>query len=155
MWKERKIMHFKVNHQLKFLELSATTGRGMDQWYQWLENEREVWQVDATLFYSIVHLNWQVKASISKAVFKGRIQAFVYRLAMQYQLTGWVKNGSDGVHIQVAGPEDALNRFCKHLQIKPPPLAIITGYSVHDIEYSSYNTFQILESSDSGPGEVC
>ena len=73
---------------------------------------------------------------------------------MQYQLTGWVKNGSDGVHIQVAGPEDALNRFVTHLRIKPPPLAIITGYSVHDIEYSSYNTFQILESSDSGPGEV-
>lgn len=32
----------QVNHQLKFLELSATTGQGMDQWYQWLENERSL-----------------------------------------------------------------------------------------------------------------
>ncbi|MCB0600468.1 MAG: hydrogenase nickel incorporation protein HypB [Saprospiraceae bacterium] len=29
----------QVNHHLKFLELSATTGQGMDQWYQWLEEE--------------------------------------------------------------------------------------------------------------------
>jgi hydrogenase nickel incorporation protein HypB len=31
----------KVNHHLEFIELSAKTGEGMDQWYQWLSAETE------------------------------------------------------------------------------------------------------------------
>lgn len=30
----------KVNHHLQCIELSATTGQGMDQWYNWLSNLR-------------------------------------------------------------------------------------------------------------------
>ncbi len=30
----------QVNHHLKFFEVSATTGKGMDQWYDWLKKER-------------------------------------------------------------------------------------------------------------------
>ncbi len=29
----------KVNHHLKFFEVSATTGQGMESWYQWLKTE--------------------------------------------------------------------------------------------------------------------
>ncbi len=30
----------RVNHHLKFFEVSATTGEGMNTWYDWLKNER-------------------------------------------------------------------------------------------------------------------
>ena len=30
----------QVNHQLEFIELSATSGEGMEQWYEWLEKRR-------------------------------------------------------------------------------------------------------------------
>ncbi|MCB0620752.1 MAG: hydrogenase nickel incorporation protein HypB, partial [Saprospiraceae bacterium] len=30
----------RVNHHLEFLELSATTGEGMEGWYDWLRNKR-------------------------------------------------------------------------------------------------------------------
>ncbi len=30
----------RVNHHLKFFEISATTGEGMDAWYDWLRKER-------------------------------------------------------------------------------------------------------------------
>jgi hydrogenase nickel incorporation protein HypB len=30
----------RVNHHLAFIELSATTGQGMDQWYDWLREQR-------------------------------------------------------------------------------------------------------------------
>jgi hydrogenase nickel incorporation protein HypB len=30
----------RVNHHLKFFEVSATTGKGMESWYKWLKNER-------------------------------------------------------------------------------------------------------------------
>jgi hydrogenase nickel incorporation protein HypB len=31
----------KVNHHLKFIEVSATKGTGMDQWYEWLSNNHK------------------------------------------------------------------------------------------------------------------
>lgn len=30
----------RVNHHLKFFEISATTGEGMENWYGWLKNEK-------------------------------------------------------------------------------------------------------------------
>lgn len=30
----------KVNHHLEFIELSATTGEGMEKWYEWLRREK-------------------------------------------------------------------------------------------------------------------
>ena len=30
----------RVNHHLQFIELSATTGQGMEQWYEWLDQVR-------------------------------------------------------------------------------------------------------------------
>lgn len=30
----------RVNHHMEFIELSATTGQGMDQWYAWLQNHQ-------------------------------------------------------------------------------------------------------------------
>lgn len=36
---ELKTNALKVNPELKFLEVSATTGAGMDQWYAWLEEK--------------------------------------------------------------------------------------------------------------------
>ncbi len=32
----------RVNHHLEFIELSAYTGEGMEQWYDWLKNKRTV-----------------------------------------------------------------------------------------------------------------
>jgi len=34
----------RVNHHLDFIELSAYTGEGMEQWYEWLRNRRTVEQ---------------------------------------------------------------------------------------------------------------
>jgi hydrogenase nickel incorporation protein HypB len=30
----------RVNHHLKFFEVSATTGEGMENWYKWLKEEK-------------------------------------------------------------------------------------------------------------------
>lgn len=32
----------RVNHHLEFIEISATTGEGMDQWYNWLKNQMKL-----------------------------------------------------------------------------------------------------------------
>jgi hydrogenase maturation protein HypF len=40
---------------------------------------------------------------------------FVYRLATAHHLTGWVFNGSDGVDIDVEGPDEAIDAFAHAL----------------------------------------
>jgi len=90
---------------------------------------------------------------------KGRVQGvgfrpFVYRLAVQLQLAGWVKNGPDGVHILIAGDEESMDRFENHLRIKPPALSIITSFTSELEKVNDLAIFQIIESAASGPGEV-
>ncbi|MEX2548742.1 MAG: carbamoyltransferase HypF [Nitriliruptoraceae bacterium] len=50
---------------------------------------------------------------------------FVHRLAHELRLTGHVGNDAGGVFIEVAGPEDALERFTHRLTEEAPPLARI------------------------------
>jgi hydrogenase nickel incorporation protein HypB len=35
-----KQLALQVNHHLEFIELSATTGQGIEQWYEWLRRQR-------------------------------------------------------------------------------------------------------------------
>jgi hydrogenase maturation protein HypF len=54
---------------------------------------------------------------------------FVYRLAHEHGLAGWVLNHSGGVDIEVEGPAPALDAFAADLETKAPPLARIEGMS--------------------------
>ena len=55
---------------------------------------------------------------------------FVYGLAHQLVLDGWVNNSSDGVDIEVQGGAEKLARFQSALQDKAPPLAHIEKITV-------------------------
>ncbi|WP_038185757.1 carbamoyltransferase HypF [Vibrio rhizosphaerae] len=48
---------------------------------------------------------------------------FVYQLATQHHLSGWVMNSSEGVKIDVQGRKDALDLFVLALSERPPHLA--------------------------------
>ena len=50
---------------------------------------------------------------------------FVYRLAGELDLKGWVLNSSGGVFAEVEGPSDAVRRFLLRLEKEKPPRAII------------------------------
>ena len=45
---------------------------------------------------------------------------FVYRLATELHLTGWVLNSSQGVFVEVEGAPDALAQFRRRLQDESP-----------------------------------
>jgi hydrogenase maturation protein HypF len=75
---------------------------------------------------------------------------FVYRLAVNAGLTGWVRNTPSGVFLEVQGPEAQLNAFLDDLRENTPPLAVITSIVTAEIPLVEESAFIILKS---GGGE--
>ncbi|MCB8936943.1 MAG: carbamoyltransferase HypF [Ardenticatenaceae bacterium] len=71
---------------------------------------------------------------------------FVYSLAERYGLTGWVRNTSAGVDIEVDGRSDNLDAFVESLQEELPPLAHIDTFSVANTRSNGYTQFKIVHS---------
>ncbi|MGD8464385.1 MAG: carbamoyltransferase HypF [Anaerolineae bacterium] len=71
---------------------------------------------------------------------------FVYRLAHDHELNGWVLNHSGGVEIEVEGPQPALEAFVHDLRADAPPLARIVAVEVADAPLNGYARFEIRHS---------
>src|SRR6476659_1074234 len=76
---------------------------------------------------------------------------FVYRLAGELGLAGWVANTPQGVSIEVEGPEERLNEFKDRLQTRKPPASDIRHLEVSDVERIRLDGFEIRNSANSGP----
>ncbi|RME54738.1 MAG: carbamoyltransferase HypF, partial [Caldilineae bacterium] len=76
---------------------------------------------------------------------------FVYRLATELHLTGWVLNAGQGVFIEVEGPEAALDAFCARLSKERPPQSFIQELFCEAMPPAGYRTFEIRESAGDGP----
>jgi hydrogenase maturation protein HypF len=68
---------------------------------------------------------------------------FVYRLAHQYNLGGWVRNTSGSVDIEVEGAEKAVKNFLTDLKDKAPPMARIESVKASFHPPKGYTGFQI------------
>ncbi|MDP8221152.1 MAG: carbamoyltransferase HypF [Candidatus Stygibacter frigidus] len=76
---------------------------------------------------------------------------FVYKLAYNNNLKGYVRNSSQGVEIAVTGDEISLNNFLKQLKNNSPEASIIDTMIVTTLPDSNFDSFQILPSLiDSG-----
>lgn len=71
---------------------------------------------------------------------------FVYRLAQQYHLKGWVLNSSAGVVIEAEGDRDELQEFAHIMVESPPPLAVIRNCELKAIEPRGFEEFSIRHS---------
>jgi hydrogenase maturation protein HypF len=71
---------------------------------------------------------------------------FVYRLAHDHGLTGWVLNHSGGVDIEIEGPPPSLDAFVHDLTAQAPPLARIVAVEVVDAPPDGYTRFEIRHS---------
>src|SRR5579864_2042390 len=68
---------------------------------------------------------------------------FVYRLAQEMDLTGWVLNSSSGLVVEVEGPREQLNRFAARLEAEKPPAAVIDTQDSAWIATESSTRFEI------------
>jgi hydrogenase maturation protein HypF len=71
---------------------------------------------------------------------------FVYGLAQQLGLTGFVGNDSRGVFIEVEGAPESLSQFEQSLTAQPPPLAHIERVQVLTVQPCNDAGFVIVES---------
>ncbi|MBI4387734.1 MAG: carbamoyltransferase HypF, partial [Candidatus Omnitrophica bacterium] len=71
---------------------------------------------------------------------------FIYRLATELELFGWVKNSTQGVLIEVEGEHLKLEDFLYRIEREKPPRASIQSLESVYLDAAGYQDFQILES---------
>ena len=71
---------------------------------------------------------------------------FVYQLAREHDLKGWVCNTSGDVTIEIEGKTEDMDRFLHRLRETPPPQAHIESISVAKQPLAGYEQFEIRQS---------
>ncbi len=79
---------------------------------------------------------------------------FVYKLALNYNLKGWVNNTVDGVHVEFNADAKTADRFYKEVCSEAPGLAIITSHTIENIAFKTFEKFEIVESGESGEANL-
>ncbi len=71
---------------------------------------------------------------------------FIYRLARRHGLSGWVRNTTGSVEIEVEGEGPAVAGFVREITLAAPPMARIEGVSARPIPPQGHAGFRIIES---------
>jgi len=87
-----------------------------------------------------------LKISVRGIVQGVGFRPFVYQLAQEHNLKGWVCNTSGDVKIEVEGESENLARFLTKLKEMPPPQSHIDAISVSEQPPAGYKQFEIRPS---------
>jgi hydrogenase maturation protein HypF len=71
---------------------------------------------------------------------------YIFNLAKKFNLTGWVKNHSSGVTIEVQGLKSEFHQFIEEVRNRPPILAQITDFGFKKIPAREDKEFCIFKS---------
>lgn len=96
----------------------------------------------------------RIRVCILGAVQGVGFRPFIYRLASELQLPGWVSNTSQGVFIEVEGEKPALDRFVLRIQSEKPPRSSIQSLEFSFLDPIGFKTFEIRESEEKGAKSV-
>jgi hydrogenase maturation protein HypF len=75
---------------------------------------------------------------------------FVYRLAREEGLAGFIGNDTGGVTIEIEGPEERVEAFLARLRSEAPPLARIDAVAVRELPLAGGAEFRIVSSQVTG-----
>jgi hydrogenase maturation protein HypF len=92
----------------------------------------------------------RLRAEVQGLVQGVGFRPFVYRLASELALSGWVINDTRGVFIEVEGPHEALERFSRRLGAEAPPRARIERLEESWLAPAGYTQFDIRHSEEAG-----
>ena len=92
----------------------------------------------------------RVRARVDGTVQGVGYRPFVYRLADELGVAGFVLNDERGVLVEAEGPPDAVAAFVARLSDDAPPLADVTGVSVEELDATGEAGFEIVASERGG-----
>ena len=92
----------------------------------------------------------RTRARVAGTVQGVGFRPFVYRLAIQEGLAGYVLNDERGVLLEVEGAAGSVERFIARLTAEAPPLAVIDELSCKSLPASGELGFTIRDSASSG-----
>ena len=96
----------------------------------------------------------RVRARVQGVVQGVGFRPFVYRLAREEQLGGFVLNDERGVVLEVDGRADAVVSFLSRLARESPPLAVVERVDCDRLESTGERDFHIVESVRSGEADA-
>lgn len=92
----------------------------------------------------------RIRLSVSGAVQGVGFRPFIYRLATELGLAGWVGNSSQGVVIEIEGSKAAAEQFLKRLRDERPPNSAIQSIESSSLAPTGESRFEIVGSMASG-----
>jgi hydrogenase maturation protein HypF len=92
----------------------------------------------------------RLRTAIRGAVQGVGFRPFVFRLATELKLAGWVNNSPQGVFLEVEGPRGALEEFLVRIETEKPPRSFIQSLESSWLDVAGYTQFEIRESQTSG-----
>jgi len=108
-----------------------------------------IWKM-TSLEARLVRATTRLKLVIRGAVQGVGFRPFVYRLADELDLAGWVNNSPQGVFIEVEGAQAELEQFRHRLEIEKPPRSFIQSLEATWLDAVGYDGFVIRESGKVG-----
>ncbi len=92
----------------------------------------------------------RVRIEIRGAVQGVGFRPYIYRLAGEHRLSGWVMNATSGVVIDAEGEDREVERFLLRIQPEKPSRAFIQSFEFSYLDSAGYSSFAIRESDESG-----
>ena len=79
---------------------------------------------------------------------------YIYRLACEHGLKGWVLNSTEGVIVEAEGDKKELEKFIQGIPLKAPPLAVVERGEVNWLPPVGFTSFIVEHSSEDTAGFV-
>jgi len=92
----------------------------------------------------------RLKLTVRGAVQGVGFRPFVFRLATELGLAGWVNNSPQGVFIEAEGPRAKLEKFLLQLETEKPPRSFIQSLEASWLDPVGYTAFEIRPSETGG-----
>ena len=89
-----------------------------------------------------------IQVSVTGVVQGVGFRPFVHRLALRFQLNGWVRNEAGEVRIEVEGPGADVQAFVEALRTEAPPLTQIEALEITRTSVKHWPEFRIVPSED-------
>jgi hydrogenase maturation protein HypF len=90
----------------------------------------------------------RVRVALGGAVQGVGFRPFVYRLAAELELKGWVSNSSAGLVVEAEGAREQLDRFLARLEAEMPAAALVLTRETASLPPAGFHSFEIRPSDE-------